>query len=250
MRAHAPPQLGVLVDRARLVEEADVRLVLVPAGEGVRHAAAREEAREDLRPHRVEPRVDALGERRARRDGEQLGQEAAQAVDDRDRAIGAPDADVDVEAERVVLPDDVLEDLVVAPVVRRVDDPLVLPARPRDAPRSRRAPSPSGSTSAASCRAALGEHAGHVGERLDAPGLDLDLGGDQLAGEVALGLGAARGVDDVLVAVDEIERVPVEERELLLDGDGEVVRRLEPLSRLAQELLVRHSLCVAHGAEG
>ena len=48
-----------------------------------------------------------------------------------ERAVGAPDPDVNVEAERVVLPDDVAEELVVAPVVRRVDDPLVLPVRPR-----------------------------------------------------------------------------------------------------------------------
>ena len=39
--------------------------------------------------------------------------------------------DVHVQAEGVVAPDDVAEQLVVAPVVRRVDDPLVLPAAPR-----------------------------------------------------------------------------------------------------------------------
>src|SRR5215475_2231818 len=48
-----------------------------------------------------------------------------------DRAVGAGDADVDVETEGVVAPDDVAKDLVVPPVVRRVDDALVLPAAPR-----------------------------------------------------------------------------------------------------------------------
>ena len=46
---------------------------------------------------------------------------------DADRAVGAADADVDVDPEAVVAPDDVAEELVVPPVVRRVDDPLLLP---------------------------------------------------------------------------------------------------------------------------
>ena len=53
---------------------------------------------------------------------------------DRDRPVGAGDPDVHVQPEGVVAPDDVAEDLVVAPVVRRVDDPLVLPAAPRVRP--------------------------------------------------------------------------------------------------------------------
>ena len=62
VRAHAPPDLRVLRDRAGVVEEADEALELVPGGERVGDAAAREEAREDLRPRRVQ-----AGVRRPRR---------------------------------------------------------------------------------------------------------------------------------------------------------------------------------------
>src|SRR5256884_1595494 len=54
VRAHAPPDLRVLVDRSRRVEEANVLLVRSPASERVRNAAAREQLRKDLRSHRVE----------------------------------------------------------------------------------------------------------------------------------------------------------------------------------------------------
>jgi hypothetical protein len=74
---------------------------------------------------------DALDERRAGGEREQIGQEGAQAVADCDSPVGARDADVNVEAERVVAPDNVAEQLVVPTVVRRVDDPLVAPRTPR-----------------------------------------------------------------------------------------------------------------------
>ena len=110
--------------------------------------------------------------------------------------------------------------------------------------------SPSGSTSDASCRRRSARTAGTSANVSVAPRLDLDLGRDQLTGQVALESLSRRGrLDDVLEAVDELERVRVEERELLLDGDGEVVRSLESLPRLAQELVVRNSLCVAHERE-
>ena len=63
MRAHAPPELRVLCDRARVIEEADIPLVLLPAAERIRDPAARERPREDLCPRRVEVRVDAFDER-------------------------------------------------------------------------------------------------------------------------------------------------------------------------------------------
>ena len=131
MRTHAPPDLRVLGDRAGAVEERDVVLPRLPAAVRVGDAAAREHAREDLGARGVQAGVDVLDERRARREREQLGQEVAQRVVHRDRAVGAGDADVHVQAERVVAPDDVAEELVVPAVVRRVDDALVLPAAPR-----------------------------------------------------------------------------------------------------------------------
>ena len=185
VRPHAPPELRVLGDRAGLVEEADVVLVLLPGGERVRDAAAREEAGEDLRARRVQPRVDVLHERRAGREREELGQEVAEPVRDGDRAVGAADADVDVEPEGVVAPDDVAEQLVVAAVVRRVDDPLVLPVGP--GMRSRRGePDPERLDEGVQLRAALRHRGGDLGEGLAAAGLDLDLRGDQLADEVRL----------------------------------------------------------------
>ena len=77
------------------------------------------------------PEFDVFDERRAGGEREQLRQEVAERVVDRDRAVGAGDADMHVQAERVVAPDDVAQQLVVAAVVRRVDDALVLPAAPR-----------------------------------------------------------------------------------------------------------------------
>ena len=211
----------MLGDRAGLVEEAHVVLVLLPRPERVRDAAAREEAREDLRPRRVEAGVDVLDERRAGREREDLRQEVAEAVRDRDRTVGAADADVDVEAERVVAPDDVAEQLVVPAVVRRVDDPLLLPRRPRmRAGRAER--DPERIDERLQLRPALGHRRGNLGEALAAPGLDLDLGRDQLADEVRLERRPLRRRLHLLEPVDEVERRRIEQRELLLDRDREV----------------------------
>ena len=53
VRPHAPPELRVLVDRLRVVEEADVALEAAPTVVRIGHAAAREHAREDLGARRV-----------------------------------------------------------------------------------------------------------------------------------------------------------------------------------------------------
>ena len=221
VRPDAPPELRVLGDGARLVEEANVVLVLLPRRERVRHAAAREEAREDLRARRVETGVDALVERGARREREDLRQQVPQPVRDRDRPVCAADADVDVEAEGVVAPDDVSQQLVVPAVVRRVDDPLLLPRRPRM--RAGRAERDSERVDdGLQLRAALRHRGGDVGERLAAPGLDLDLRRDQLPDDVRLERRSLRSCLNLLEAVDEVERRRVEEGELLLHRDREV----------------------------
>ena len=93
--------------------------------------------------------------------------------------------------------------------------------------------SPSGSTRPTSWQAPIGDRLRDLGERLQAPGLDLDLGGDQLAREMALDLGSGRGRLHVLEPVDQVERDRVEQRELLLDGDGEVGALVEALARVA-----------------
>ena len=162
-------------------------------------------------------------------------------------AVGAPDPDMNVEAERVVLPHDVAEELVVAPVVRRVDDSLVFPVRPRVG------------AGGAECEAerlderdqlvtAVGDQPRHIRERLDLAGLDLGLGGNQLSGEVPLGFGAGRGRLDVFEAVDEVERDRIEQRELFLDGHGEIGGLLEALTGVSEELICWNALLVAHGA--
>ena len=96
---------------------------------------------------------------------------------------------------------------------------------------------------------ALGDQPRHVGEAVDPTRLDLHLGGDQLAGEVRLGRGAARRLPHVLEPVDEVEARGVEQSELLLHRDRQIVRRLEALARLPQQLVVAHLLLFTHGAK-
>ena len=114
---------------------------------------------------------------------------------------------MDVEPERVVAPDDVLEQLVVARVVRRVDDALVAPVRPgMRAGRAQR--QPERLDERGELRAPLGHRGRHVGEGLAPPRLDLHLRGDQLADEVRLELGQvaegiAPSVEELVTAVFE-----------------------------------------------
>ncbi len=116
------------------------------------------------------------------------------------RAIRPVDRDVDVEAERVVAPDDVAEQLVAHPVVRRVDDPLLLPRAPRvRAGRAEREAEAVGEL--AELGTALGDERDRVGEGLAAARPDLDLGRDQLTDEMRLELGALRGCLQLLEAV-------------------------------------------------
>ena len=71
---------------------------------------------------------------------------------------------------------------------------------------------------------ALDQLARGLRERLAAPGLDLDLRGDQLARRV---LAERRGVGARLElgeAVDQVVRLGVDDLELLLDREGEILR--------------------------
>src|SRR5918996_5376758 len=65
VRPDAPPDLRVLDDRAGVVEETHVALVLVPGSVRVRNAATGKHTREDLRPRRMQVRVAPFAERRA-----------------------------------------------------------------------------------------------------------------------------------------------------------------------------------------
>jgi len=154
---------------------------------------------------------------------------------------------VDVEAEAVVAPDDVAEVFVVGAVVRRIDDPLLLPGAPRmGADGSERDADPG--RELVELRPALADLCGSLGEALAATGADLDLGGDQLSDEVVLERGTLRRGLKLLEAVREGERLWVEDGELLLDRDGEVLPVFEGLVRLANRLVGAESLCVAHRA--
>ena len=96
-------------------------------------------------------------------------------------------------------------------------------------------------------RPTLGDRGRNVRERLLLARSDLDLGGDELADEVFLERGAVRGRLDVLEAVREVEGFRIEDRELLLDGDGEVRCRLELRARLRYQLVRGEALLVSHG---
>ena len=148
-----------------------------------------------------------------------------------DRAVGAADADVDVQPERVVAPDDVAEELVVPPVVRRVDDPLVLPAAPRmraggaerdahrldERLRAARAARPS--AAAASAKSRSGRSCTSTSDAISSPTRCSSSG---------VPAAAACSSSKRLTSV---ERLRVEQRELLLDRDREVRARLERLAR-------------------
>ena len=97
-------------------------------------------------------------------------------------------------------------------------------------------------------RAPLGHARDRLGERLALARADLGLGGDQLAREHAVEHRALRRRSEVLEAVDEVVRLGVEERELLLDGEREVVGGLEPLPGGAQLLVRGQTLRVSHSA--
>jgi hypothetical protein len=83
-------------------------------------------------------------------------------------------------------------------------------------------------------------------ERRAAARANLHLRRDQLADEVLFELGALSRRLELLEPVDERERVRVEDRELLLDRDREVARRLERVVREPDLLVRRKALCVPH----
>ena len=74
----------------------------------------------------------------------------------------------------------------------------------------------------------------------------LDLRGDQLADQVLFELRALGGFLEILEAVRELERLGIEDGELLLDRHGEVRRRLELLPREGDLLLRAQALRVPH----
>jgi hypothetical protein len=128
-----------------------------------------------------------------------------------------------------------------AAVVRRVDDPLVEVVGPRMGAGGGEAEThPLGEGEEPAAAVAL--QGDRLREPLGAAGADLDLGVDQLAGR-RLGehLVPLAGSVEVLEAVLELERLRVDDRELLLEPDSEVRRALEGLPS-AVEVQRRHRL--------
>ena len=131
-------------------------------------------------------------------------------------------ADVDVEAEGVVAPDDVAQELVVAPVVRRVDDPLLLPRAPRVRAGGAERDARAASASSKSC--ARRSPIGAPPPRRSRSGPC----GPRPRRRSARRRGAPRARVPCAAACSSskrlasVERLGVEERELLLDREREV----------------------------
>jgi hypothetical protein len=165
-----------------------------------------------------------------------------------DRAIGALDAHVHMQAEGVVAPDDIAEDFVVSAVVRRVDDPLLLPGAPRmRADGAERDVERAGELE--QLPPALGHRRRRLGEGLAAARAHLDLGRDQLADEVLFHLGPLRGGLEFFKAVDQAQIGRVEDGELLFDRDREVSTSFERLARGADLLFGTELLGLTHAAK-
>ena len=192
--------------------------------------------------------VHRLDERRARGEREDLGQKVAQCIVNGDRAIGTGDPHMHVQAEGVVAPDDITEDLVVAAVVGCVDDPLVLPAAPRMRPRAAERDLQF-TRDAVNLAAPLLHRCGRLAEVLTPPGPHLDLRRDQLADDVRCEIRLERRRVDLFEAIREREGVRIEECELLFDGEREVGAGVEVVAALRDQLLPGDALLVAHSAQ-
>jgi hypothetical protein len=185
----------------------------------------------DLRARGMQAGVDLVDVGRVGRDRQQQRQHRAQAVADLDGAIGAADADVDVDGERVVAPGHVLQPLLDQVVVGRVDDVLLAVVRQRvRAGGPQRHALAGGEPEQPPARLVL------LAPRLLVVGAatraDLDLGRDQLArdrvGEHVVGLA---GVAQALERRDQPEVLRVEEGEFLLDPHRPVGGVLEEVAR-------------------
>ena len=230
VRAHAPPQLRRLDDGPGPLEEARRSRRRCASRRTLGDAAAWEGTGEDLGADRVQAGVAAVEEGRVGGDREQQRQQLAQPVADGDRPVGAAHAHVDMQAPGVVALGDVAEFVAQAVVVRGVDDRLVEVAGPGMGARGAQR-KPHLGDQGEEARAPRALALDRLGERLRAPGADLDLGVDQLAGgRVGQHLVALAGGVDVLETVRQLQRRRIEDRELLLETDREVGRGLESLA--------------------
>ena len=203
---------------------------------------------ERLGARRVQPGVAPVDERRVGRDRQQQRQHRSQAVAHLHGAVGPAHADVDVHREGVVAPGDVLQPVDDAPVVLGVDVALLAVVGPRmgagraerDAARRRRARTAGGDGRAGRRARRRGPPRGPSGSRSprrSARRRASPPARDRRRGRVA----------QLLEARDQVERRRVEDRELLLEADREVDRRLEGLAARSRSRLRRGGRTVRSG---
>ena len=185
VRAHRPPQLGELDDRVRAQQQLDV--VAARSAQEPKTSGMPQRGNDFVK---VCVRAECRPESRPSMNGEfaliasSIGSTGRSRSHDLDRAVAALDADVDLQRERVVAPARrTAGPSCDAVVVLGVDDVLLAVVATAGACRSRRAPTPCASASANSRRRASRCSCSACCDVLAAAGADLDLGGDQLAGD-------------------------------------------------------------------
>ena len=171
---------------------------------------------------RVDIRPGAVGapERRVRRQRQQHRHVDAHPVGDVDRLLGVVDADVDVHPEDELLPRDEAQRVDEVVVARAAHDALVLPHRERVRARPSRSPAP--------CACAVGADppaqraqlvAGLARVRARVRG---DL--EHRLHELGLDLAVGAVLEELLDRVGELERLSVDDHELLLDAQRVALR--------------------------
>ena len=225
VRAHVPPDVGVVRDAARLLELADDLRVVLVVGEPRRRPGAREGGEDHLAAGR-EPGGLAAPERGAGREGQELGEVDEQRADHVDRLVRVVHGDVDVAAEDELAAGDVLElvDEVAVAVARGDALPLEEAERVR-AGRSHAQVVARGRLG--DVRAQPAQLAVDVGRGLADRRRDLEDGLHQLRADVAVELAVLRCSEHGVHVLDEVERLRVEEHVLLLDAERERLARTE-----------------------
>ena len=227
VRPDVPPDLAHALDGVGGDQRLHVGLELVPAGELVGQPRRRH-GLEDLRARRRQARVAADPERRGRRQREEVRQVLAQRVDDGDRLVRRPDADVHVDAEDLQpagQPLHPLDQLEVA-LLRR--DELRLPVGERVGARAHEA-----EPAAVGGGGDLGERAGQVGLGLLDRGADAGDDLDRRLEQLVLGLRVLLGavgpdlLEDLHRPGRQLPGLPVDELQLPLHAEAGAGRGLE-----------------------
>ena len=238
MRAHVPPEVGVVVDHAGFLHRADHLEVVLVGGEARRLPGARH-AREDRGARGGEPGGLAAPERRARREREQHRQLRQQALHHVHREVGLGHGDVHVHAEHELAARDVLEllDEPAVAVARR--DALILGARERVCPGAGE-PQPErldGSRDAAPDGLEIAAQLVHIPAH---DGRDLERALHQLRMRAPVERPIRELLGDLVEARRELEARRVEQHVLLLDAQRQRIALAEGMVGCARHRL---SMC-------